>query len=213
MGREKNDSLYQLLAKSKQLESLRQNQKQEEFEKLKHTKPQQTIKIKEMSVKPETKMADTKSVNARTNENQEIISDNVVLKSSPSTNESADGNNKDNKNTALIRKTNNNDQTDKTNAQHAHENPRSSVSNDANKHEDQSGPHNDTKQAVSKDQSSNKESSSKDENILKPDFNDILANIARKARMKSQMNVPKTSAKSQQVQDPNSVQESDSPNI
>lgn len=218
MGRQKNDALSQLLAKSKQLESLRQNQKQEEFEKLKHTKPQQTIKIKEMSVKPETKIADTKSINARTNENQEIISDNVVLKSSPSTNESADGNNKDNKNTALTRKTNNNDQTDKINTQHDHENPRSLAVDEAHEHADQADQHNDTKQAVNKDQSSNnessnKESSSKDKNILKPDFNDILANIARKARMKSQMNAPKTSAKSQQVQDPNSVQESDSPNI
>lgn len=226
MGRQKNDALSQLLAKSKQLESLRQNQKQEEFEKLKHSKPQQTIKIKEISVKPETKMADTKSINDRTNENQEIISDDVVLKSPPAyVNKSADENNKDNKNTALTRKTNNNDQTDqtdKTDNQHvhedpeslaAHENPRSLAVDEAHDHADQADQHNDTKQAVNKDQSSNKESSSKDENILKPDFNDILANIARKARMKSQMNVPKTSAKSQQVQKPNSVQESDSPNI
>ena len=219
MGRQKNDALSQLLAKSKQLESLRQNQKQEEFEKLKHSKPQQTIKIKEISVKPEAKIADTKSVNAETNENHEIISDDVVLKSPPAyVNKSVDDNNKDNKNTALTRKTNNNDQTDKTNAQHAHENPRSLAVDEAHDHADQADQHNDTKQAVNKDQSSNnessnKESSSKDENILKPDFNDILANIARKARMKSQMNVPTTSAKSQQVQDPNSVQQSDSSNI
>ena len=214
MGRQKNDALSQLLAKSKQLESLRQNQKQEEFEKLKHSKPQQTIKIKEMSVKPEAKIADTKSVNAKANENQEIISDDVVLKSPPAyVNKSADENNKDNKNTALTRKTNNNDQTDKTNAQHAHENPRSLAVDEAHEHADQADQHNDTKQAVNKDQSSNKESSSKDENILKPDFNDILANIARKARMKSQMNVPTTSAKSQQVQNPNNVHQSDSTNI
>ena len=214
MGRQKNDDLSQLLAKSKQLESLRQNQKQEEFEKLKHTKPQQTIKIKEISVKPEAKIADTKSVNAGTNENHEIISDDVVLKSPTAyVNKSADENNKDNKNTALTRKTNNNDQTDKINTQHAHENPRSLAVDEAHKHADQADQHNDTKQAVNKDQSSNKKSSSTDENILKPDFNDILANIARKARMKSQMNVPKTSAKSQQVKDPNSVQQSDSPNI
>lgn len=219
MGRQKNDALSQLLAKSKQLESLRQNQKQEEFEKLKHSKPQQTIKIKEMSVKPEAKIADTKSVNAGTNENHEIISDDVVLKSPPAyVNKSVEGNNKDNKNTALTRKTNNNDQTDKTDNQHVHEDPRSLAVDEAHKHTDQADQHNDTKQAVNKDQSSNnessnKESSSKDENILKPDFNDILANIARKARMKSQMNVPTTSAKSQQVKDPNSVQQSDSPNI
>ena len=214
MGRQKNDALSQLLAKSKQLESLRQNQKQEEFEKLKHSKPQQTIKIKEISVKPETKIADTKSVNAGTNENHEIISDDVVLKSpSAYANKSVDENNKDNKNTALTCKTNNNDQTDKINTQHAHENPRSLAVDEAYEHADQADQHNDTKQAVNKDQSSNKESSSKDENILKPDFNDILANIARKARMKSQMNVPTTSAKSQQVQNPNSVQQSDSPNI
>ena len=223
MGRQKNDALSQLLAKSKQLESLRQNQKQEEFEKLKHSKPQQTIKIKEISVKPEAKIADTKSVNAKTNENHEIISDDVVLKSPPAyVNKSVDGNNKDNKNTALTRKTNNNDQTDKTDNQHAHEdpeslaahgNPRSLAVDKAHEHADQADQHNDTKQAVNKDQSSNKESSSKDENILKPDFNDILANIARKARMKSQMNVPTTSANPQQVQNPNSVQESDSPNI
>ena len=224
MGRQKNDALSQLLAKSKQLESLRQNQKQEEFEKLKHSKPQQTIKIKEISVKPETKIADTKSVNAGTNENHEIISDDVVLKSpSAYVNKSVDENNKDNKNTALTRKTNNNDQTDKINTQHAHENPRSLAVDKVHEHTDQADQHNDTKQAVNKDQSSNKkssnkessskESSSKDENILKPDFNDILANIARKARMKSQMNVPTTSAKSQQVQNPNSVQQSDSPNI
>ena len=214
MGRQKNDALSQLLAKSKQLESLRQNQKQEEFEKLKHSKPQQTIKIKEISVKPEAKIADTKSVNAGTNENHEIISDDVVLKSpSAYVNKSVDENNKDNENTALTRKTNNIDQTDKINTQHAHENPRSLAVDEAHKHEDQADQHNDTKQAVNKDQSSNKKSSSKDENILKPDFNDILANIARKARMKSQMNVPTTSAKSQQVQNPNSVQQSDSPNI
>ena len=219
MGRQKNDALSQLLAKSKQLESLRQNQKQEEFEKLKHSKPQQTIKIKEISVKPEAKIADTKSVNAETNENHEIISDDVVLKSPPAyVNKSVDDNNKDNKNTELTRKTNNNDQTDKINNQHAHENPKSLAVDEAHDHADQADQHNDTKQAVNKDQSSNnessnKESSSKDENILKPDFNDILANIARKARMKSQMNVPTTSAKSQQVQDPNSVQQSDSSNI
>lgn len=219
MGRQKNDALSQLLAKSKQLESLRQNQKQEEFEKLKHSKPQQTIKIKEMSVKPEAKIADTKSVNAGTNENHEIISDDVVLKSPPAyVNKSVEDNNKDNKNTALTRKTNNNDQTDKTDNQHVHEDPESLAVDEAHKHTDQADQHNDTKQAVNKDQSSNnessnKESSSKDENILKPDFNDILANIARKARMKSQMNAPKTSVKSQQVKDPNSVQQSDSPNI
>ena len=214
MGRQKNDALSQLLAKSKQLESLRQNQKQEEFEKLKHSKPQQTIKIKEISVKPEAKIADTKSVNAKTNENHEIVSDDVVLKSPPAyVNKSADENNKDNKNTELTRKTNNIDQTDKINTQHAHEDPESLAVDEAHKYADQADQHNDTKQAVNKDQSSNKESSSKDENILKPDFNDILANIARKARMKSQMNVPKTSAKSQQVKDPNSVQQSDSPNI
>ena len=235
MGRQKNDALSQLLAKSKQLESLRQNQKQEEFEKLKHSKPQQTIKIKEISVKPAAKIADTKSVKAKTTENQEIISDDVVLKSPPAyVNKSADENNKDNKNTALTRKTNNNDQTDKTDNQHVHEDPESLAFDEDHEHADQADQHSDTKQAVNKDQSSNKESSSKDENILKPDFNDILANIARKARMKSQMNgpktsaksqqvqdpnsvqqlnVPKTSAKSQQVQDPNSVQQSDSPNI
>lgn len=214
MGRQKNDALSQLLAKSKQLESLRQNQKQEEFEKLKHSKPQQTIKIKEISVKSEAKIADTKSVNAGTNENHEIISDDVVLKSPPAyVNKSVDENNKDNENTALTRKTNNIDQTDKINTQHAHDNPRSLAVDEAHKHADQAGPHNDTKQAVNKDQSSNKKSSSTDENILKPDFNDILANIARKARMKSQMNAPKTSVKSQQVKDPNSVQQSDSPNI
>lgn len=214
MGRQKNDALSQLLAKSKQLESLRQNQKQEEFEKLKHSKPQQTIKIKEISVKPEAKIADTKSVNAKTNENHEIISDDVVLKSpSAYVNKSVDENNKDNENTALTRKTNNNDQTDKTDNQHVHEDPESLAVDEAHKHTDQADQHNDTKQAVNKDQSSNKKSSSKDDNILKPDFNDILANIARKARMKSQMNVPTTSAKSQQVQNPNSVHQSDSTNI
>lgn len=214
MGRQKNDALSQLLAKSKQLESLRQNQKQEEFEKLKHSKPQQTIKIKEISVKPEAKIADTKSVNAKTNENHEIISDDVVLKSpSAYVNKSVDENNKDNENTALTRKTNNIDQTDKTDNQHVHEDPESLAVDEAHKHADQADQHNDTKQAVNKDQSSNKKSSSKDDNILKPDFNDILANIARKARMKSQMNVPTTSAKSQQVQNPNSVHQSDSTNI
>lgn len=241
MGRQKNEALSKLLAKSKQLESLRQNQKQEEFEKLKHPKTQPTVKIKEMSGKPETKIADTKSVSARTNENQEIVSDDVVLKSPPvhakssvldtyyqtgeipkisanarlddyykqtSTNKPADGNDKDDKNTALARETSNNDQTDETGNQHAHENPRSLASSNVNEHAAQDDQHNDTKQVVSKDKSSNK-----DENILKPDFNDILANIARKARTKSQTAVPMTSADSQQVQEPNSVQQSDSPNI
>lgn len=48
MGREKNDALSQLLAKSKQLESLRQVQKQQEVEKLKHPKKTPTIKIQEI---------------------------------------------------------------------------------------------------------------------------------------------------------------------
>lgn len=84
MGREKNDALSQLLAKSKQLESLRQVQKQQEVEKLKHPKKTPAIKIQEMPDDENKKRqsdSNKKSINTKRNTSKEIVSDNVVLKS------------------------------------------------------------------------------------------------------------------------------------
>lgn len=84
MGREKNDALSQLLAKSKQLESLRQVQKQHEVEKLKHPKKTPTIKIQEIpddKTKKRQLDSNKKSINTIRNTSKEIVSDNVVLKS------------------------------------------------------------------------------------------------------------------------------------
>lgn len=84
MGREKNDVLSQLLAKSKQLESLRQVQKQQEVEKLKHPKKTPAIKIQEMPDDENKKRqsdSNKKSINTRRNTSKKIVSDNVVLKS------------------------------------------------------------------------------------------------------------------------------------
>lgn len=84
MGREKNDALSQLLAKSKQLESFRQVQKQQEVEKLKHPKKTPAIKIQEMPDDENKKRqsdSNKKSINTKRNTSKEIVSDNVVLKS------------------------------------------------------------------------------------------------------------------------------------
>lgn len=205
MGREKNDALSQLLVKSKQLESLRQVQKQQEFEKLKHPQRTPTIKIQEMqNDKAKKRQSDSheKYVNARHNTNKEIVSDDVVLKSPSveSTPSAVDTYHE----TGKIPQTSANDrlntyynQTSKSELPKI-EKKRKQVETDDNDIDESNNVTSEQKDnpkindVLSKHQNNdmNVDNTVKKDVSDKPkqNFNDILANIARKARANSQSN-------------------------
>lgn len=207
MGREKNDALSQLLAKSKQLESLRQVQKQQEFEKLKHPQKQSTIKIQELQDDTKAKtdnQSKTKSdndkhlVNTKNNTNKEIISDDVVLKS-PQVNAKPSAVDAYYK-TGESPKTSANDRLNQYYKQTAkdippeHTQPTTSET-DTHARSVESQINKDSKiddadQTVDSKATDSEHTSSDDDNVdadvKKQNFNDILANIARKARANSQ---------------------------
>lgn len=203
MGREKNDALSQLLAKSKQLESLRQVQKQQEVEKLKHPKKTPAIKIQEMpddKTKKRQSDLNKKSINTRRNTSKEIVSDNVVLKSPsveskpsavdtyPETNKMSQTSADDQINThdnqiakgesSKIEKERKHVKADNNDVDESN-NVTSETKDNSKINDVSSTPTN--KDAIV-DDTVNKNASDKP----KQNFNDILANIARKARANSQ---------------------------
>lgn len=203
MGREKNDALSQLLAKSKQLESLRQVQKQQEVEKLKHPKKTPAIKIQEMpddKTKKRQSDLNKKSINTRRNTSKEIVSDNVVLKSPsveskpsavdtyPETNKMSQTSADDQINThdnqiakgesSKIEKERKHVKADNNDVDESN-NVTSETKDNSKINDVSSTPTN--KDAIV-DDTVNKNVSDKP----KQNFNDILANIARKARANSQ---------------------------
>lgn len=205
MGREKNDALSQLLAKSKQLESLRQVQKQQEFEKLKHPQKAPTIKIQEMQddkTKKRQLDSNNKSVNARRNTINEIVSDDVVLKSphvesKPSAVDTYYETGKTPQTSANDRLNAYYNQTSKGELPET-EKKRKHVKTDDNDVDESNNVTSETKDDHKPDDVS---SATKNNNMNvdnpvnkdvldepKQNFNDILANIARKARANSQSN-------------------------